>query len=380
MANIKAFSALKRDMRGHPTMVTSLKSILEPNLDDTGSLGHYHAAFQRLMQEEYFQTDSKPALYIYENYHVNGVQRGIWALTKVNDSTMKNIIQHEQTIIEHQNKIKRYREEVGIEGEPILLTYHSRPDINQLIEQVMTSGQPEYYFHESILHQLWKVTSTSAIAAIEYAFSTVDKLYVADGHHRLAAALSLQHQSEQWVSTLYISKDQLRIKEFNRLIITETDIEVQKLFELLYKYFTVIASIDNLPYRPDDHHEMGMCLAGNWYQLVLKSDQFTMQQKVDAVILQDYILEPFFKITDPRHDPRLETLDPITGWAKLITGIKEYPFAVAFTLFPMTADQLIACADQQETLPPKSTWIEPKIPYGLLLYYAQPVETKGITS
>lgn len=105
-----------------------------------------------------------------------------------------------------------------------------------------------------------------------------------------------------------------------------------------------------------------------------------MQQKVDAVILQDYILEPFFKITDPRHDPRLETLDPITGWAKLITGIKEYPFAVAFTLFPMTADQLIACADQQETLPPKSTWIEPKIPYGLLLYYAQPVETKGITS
>lgn len=151
--------------------------------------------------------EDKPAIYIYENFGKNGKQRGIWALTSINENTINDIILHEQTITKEEYKIKKYREQIGLEGEPILLTYLPQAELNILIERIMQSRPSAYYFHEEVLHQLWKVTHTAVIEELKQAFSSLKNMYVADGHHRLAAALSLQHKVEQWISTLYVATD-----------------------------------------------------------------------------------------------------------------------------------------------------------------------------
>ncbi|WP_158795621.1 DUF1015 family protein [Pedobacter sp. L105] len=377
MANIKAFRALRAGLTEKGSLIKDLKIILEPSSNYSESLQPYLSSFRRLMLNKSLYIENEPAIYIYENCGRNGKQRGIWALTNVNDHTINDIILHEQTITEQEEKIKTYREQIGLEGEPILLTYLPRVELNILIEKIIQSTPPEYYFHEGVLHQLWKVTSTAVIEELKREFSNLKNLYVADGHHRLAAALSLQHEEEQWISTLYVATDQLNIREFNRLILPDTHINREALLELINQYFLVYAIPGNTPFRPARHHQMGMCLCGKWYQLDLMEDK---HPEIDATILQEYILEPFFKIEDPRDDSRLKNLDPLDGWAKLIVETKENLSSIAFTLFPMTADQLISCANEQKTLPPKSTWIEPKIPYGLLLHWSKQPDLKEIVS
>lgn len=377
MANIKAFRALRCGLTEKGTLIKDLKIILEPSSNYMESLQPYLSSFRLLMLNKSLYIENESAIYIYENCGKNGKQRGIWALTNVNDNTINDIILHEQTITEQEYKIKAYREQIGLEGEPILLTYTPQAELNKLIEKIMQSRPPEYYFHEKVLHQLWKITSTTVIEQLKQEFSNLKNLYVADGHHRLAAALSLQHKEEQWISTLYVAADQLRIREFNRLVTPDTHINREELLELINQYFLVYAIPGNTPYRPDRHHQMGMCLCGKWYQLDLIEDK---HPEIDVAILQDYILEPFFKIRDPRNDSRLKNLDPLDGWTKLIVETKENLASIAFTLFPMTVEQLIDCANQQKTLPPKSTWIEPKIPYGLLLHWSRQSEIKESVS
>jgi uncharacterized protein (DUF1015 family) len=367
MANIKAFRAI-RQRTDNRSVEMDLQAWLEPGLNYGGDLKPYLSTFTRLLKDGLYLKEESPAVYVYENYGNSGVQRGVWALTNVQDSKNGKIILHEQTLPEHEDKIKTYREYIGLEGDPILLTYYPKPEINKLMERVISAAQPESISYEGTVHQLWKVTEEAEIEAFQQAFSVLEKVYLADGHHRLAAAANLKSQEQQWISSLYISADQLRIREFNRLVIPDSSIRQDELFELTGRYFHISAIPSNIAFQPGQHHRLGMCFKGEWYLLDLRSDQHSLQQETDQVILQEYILKPFFGISDPRTDLRLRNFSPDNGWKKLLQELQKNRDSIAFTLFPMTVGQLIEHADKQKTLPPKSTWIEPKIPYGMLMY------------
>lgn len=367
MTDIKAFRAIKPRTDGR--YPEDLKKLLEPETDHKDiQLKSYLTSFRKMLKSGYFYMEDKPSIYIYENNSQLGIQRGIWTLTEINDSVVQKIIQHEQTLLEHQDKIQAYREQVGLEGEPILLTYYPEPELDDLMTAVISEQQPECMFHEDIIHKFWRITDASIIKSFEQAFRRIKTLYVADGHHRLSAAQSMRHDMQQWMSTLYISTDQIRVREFNRLIIPDIAVNEKDLFNLLYQYFHISAIPNNIPYSPDHHHRIGMCINGKWYQLNLKAELEEIQQESDTVILQEYIFRPFFGISEPRGDQRLKTYDPVKGWPELVRESKENPGTIAFTLYPMSIQQLLAYADQQKHLPPKSTWIEPKVPYGLLIH------------
>jgi uncharacterized protein (DUF1015 family) len=367
MATIQAFRAI-RQVTGGSTIEMDLKAWLEPGLNYGAGLKPYLQTFKRLLKDNVYLREEEPAMYVYENYSDSGIQRGIWALTSVADYTRGSIILHEQTLSEHEDKIRAYRRYIGLEGDPVLLCYYHQPEIDQLMKRVTETQEAESVIHEGIIHRLWKVTAAADIEALQQAFNGLTKVYLADGHHRLAAAAGMQQEEQQWISSLYVATDQLRIREFNRLVLPEAPVPAAELFELIYRFFHVSAIPNNKPYQPDHKHRLGMCLDGQWYQLDLKADQYVLQQETDTVILQEYLLKTFFKINDPRTDPRLHTFSPDNGWEKLLKELKETKSAIAFTLFPMTVAQLIEHADRQKPLPPKSTWIEPKIPYGLLMY------------
>jgi len=378
MANIKAFRAI-RQRTDDSSVERDLQAWLEPGLNYGGDLKPYLLTFKRLLKDGFYLKEEGPAIYVYENHSSSGVQRGIWALTSVQDSLDGTIILHEQTLPEHEEKIKAYREYIGLEGDPVLLTYYPQQELDHLMESIVSSQQPERIVQQGTAHLLWKITEAPMIAAFQRSFASLEIVYLADGHHRLAAAAHLKSEEQQWISSLYISTDQLRIREFNRLVIPGRIINKDELFELIYRYFHVSAIPHNRAYQPDQQHRLGMCFNGEWYQLDLRSDQPALQQETDAVILQEYVLQPFFGIDDPRTDERLHNFSPDGGWEKLLQELKEQVSSIAFTLFPMTVEQLTGHAGKQKPLPPKSTWIEPKIPYGLLMYCSHQKEHNGIT-
>lgn len=369
MANIKAFSAL-RAVKNEPEALLDLKAILEPKSDYNGSMDPFLSDFKKLLKNGTLKKEEIPAIYIYENSSQYGTQRGIWTLTHIHDHTINKIVKHEQTLAEHEDKIKLYREQIGLEGNPILLTYRPSAELNLFIAQTIKVKQPSCYFNNGEQHRLWTISEPLIIEQIQRVFAGLSKIYVADGHHRLAAAVGLRTTHQHLISTLYMSTDQLRIREFNRLVIPAEEIKMEDLFQVIYRNFNVSAIPGNEPYRPEQRHHIGMCFKGKWYQLRLKSEQYQLEKELDVIILQEHILNPFFKITDPRQDQRLKNYDPVKSWEKMILENKENPSSVAFTLFPMAVDELLNAADEQKALPPKSTWIEPKIPYGLLIYHS----------
>lgn len=368
MIKISAFKAIKQAKMESGEIREDLKSILEPNSLNSHPLMFYRNRFEDLMHDESLYVDNEPAIYVYEHTEGDKSSRGVWAITEIDEKVLSKINEHEQTIADHAEKIKLYKDCVGIEGEPIILTYPPQKQINELLDLVTNDHQPEIYQQGDVSHRLWKVKNTVLIKTFERAFDSIPKLYVADGHHRLAASVTGQSKGAQLISTVYFSTDQLIIKEFNRLIIPVEQIDTNQLLGLINHLFEVSIIPGNLPYRPVNVHQMGMCLNGIWYQLNLKTNHHHLQDEADAVILQEHILKVYFKIYDPGEDKRLQNFDPVKGWSQLLDAITNTPHSLAFTLFPITAEQFIDYADEGVFLPPKSTWIEPKLPYGLMIY------------
>jgi uncharacterized protein (DUF1015 family) len=322
----------------------------------------------RLLQGENYTIAAYPAIYIYETDTVSGRQTGVWALTDLADYHQGSIVAHEHILPESEEDIRAYRERVGLEGAPVLLTYTDNHAIDVLIERVISSGTPEIFYDGDDTHKLWQVTLPDLIGQFEVAFKRLKVVYVADGHHRLAAAAAMHHKTQQWISTLYVAVSQLRIRAFHRLVIPGTGISADSVLNVVQQYFHVSVIPGNVAYKPDRNHRFGLFLQGTWYQLDLKALLIRLQEETDVHILQEHILEPVFGIKKPESDPRLQVFAAEEGWRGLLNTIAEDKNAVAFTLFPMTAGKLIEQADRHVALPPKSTWIEPKVPYGLLMY------------
>ena len=319
-------------------------------------------SLQNLLEKDYLWREEIPGIFIYEVVHKHYRQTGVWALTDVKDYNDGRIKIHELTFADSVRRLKNYRENTGLEGSPVLLTYAPTIAINRIIAETKASPEKAALGNEHGLHKIWKIKDGRAQEALIKAFAEIGTVYLADGHHRIeSAALSgFEH-----ISSLYMATDQLRIEEYDRVVIPEHTINMTNLFGYLQKFFYLRESTGNQPVRPRQRGNFGILFEGYWYHMLTKTAKGMLP---DAAILQELVLAPFFGIDDPKTDSRLKCAGGEKALEEISALLLAHPGAIAFTLCPLTVGELMEAAGAGLILPPKSTWIVPKVPYGLLIY------------
>lgn len=353
---------------GRQDKISLLKKLLEPRGEtaaESWKLKKHLLSLERLMQRGNYFVEECCSMYVYERQSASGSQFGIWVLTSLQDLEDGKILKHEETLSGHEERLRMYRKEVGLEASPVLLTYRRQPDISLLIENSAKCTPEIDFFYEGSQHRLWGVRDKASIIAFQTAFSNLEKVYVADGHHRLASAAGLHQIDPQWITTLYVSAGQLSCSAFHRMVIPDNQFSEADFLKTVNQYFVVTITEGNHPFLPFISHSLGMRYKDQWYQLDLKEELLPLTEEPDVRILQDKILEPIFGIKDPRTDPQLISW-PASQWDEMLAYRDSE--VILFTLYPMSVSELIQQAEKHMVLPPKSTYLEPKVPYGLLLH------------
>jgi uncharacterized protein (DUF1015 family) len=370
----------------NPEALLPLKDLLEtgarlrPETPDgqEAAFRDINNTLRSLVENDRLHPDETPSLYIYEVEHRGYTQTGIWALTQLPDDHIEEIKTHELTFDDSVRRLKNYRENTGLEGSPILLTYAANQTIDRIIAAVKARQKHSTLGNSLGVHRLWKIEDTAIQQQLIEAFTTIGTVYLADGHHRLESATKLARKQLKnglpvynAISSLYMADGQLRIQEYDRVVIPEHPVDKIELFKQLLQNFYLREASANHPVQPREPRKFGMYIQGEWYHLMAKRhicENRGIADNLDAAILQTQVLAPLFGIDDPRTNPHLKCIGGGQAMDEILAFIKEYPDSIVFTICPMTVEQLTAVADAGEILPPKSTWIDPKVPYGLLLH------------
>jgi len=327
-----------------------------------------------LLDSERLYLDKEPAIYVYEIEQSSYRQTGIWALTDLNDP----IKTHELTFDDSVRRMKNFRQNTALEGIPILLGYEPNGTIDAIITLTKKEHPGVRYASSTGIHKLWKIDNPAKIQLLTDAFAKIGDVYLADGHHRKDSAQALLKEKMKnrqplfdTISALYMSTDELRIQQYNRVFIPELPINKEWLFKQLLSHFYLQETFDNRPVQPGEERRIGLYVEGVWFHMVAKPHTYSSvlaADTLDVSILQNRVLKPLFGIHDPATDTRLRHIGGEKAIAEMEAVFKAKPYAIGFTLCPMTVPQLTGAADEGINLPPKSTWIDPKVPYGLLLF------------
>jgi len=331
---------------------------------------------QSLLDKNRLWQEEKPGVYIYEIAYKTYRQTGIWAMTDLADYTNGDIKTHELTFDDSVRRQKNYREHVGLEGNPVLLTYEPNVAINRIIAESREKYKKASVGNREGFHRIWKIEDGRVVKKLVDIFKNIGSVYVADGHHRLKSAGLLADEQRvaglpvyDRISTLYMASDQLRMEEYNRLIKPEAAIDKDFLMDSVLENFYADRIRGNNPVEPNEQGQIGMYAFGRWFNLTPREKaRGTFAERLDVSVLQKQILAPVFGITNPGTDGRLKCIGGSKAIEEIQFLLEDNPDAFAFTLCPMTVEQLLDVADAGEILPPKSTWITPKVPYGILMY------------
>jgi len=335
---------------------------------------HILGNLKKMISAGDFYQEEYPCIFIYEITEGQTVQTGVWAVTDLGDFENGHIKIHESTLESSALGMVNYRDEVGLEGGPLLITHLPTPAIRSLQNQIKRAEANSVYYSNKVFHRIWAVYDIKTIQQLSLCFSELQNVYLADGHHRLQAAMTCRKNHQQadfksadfnYISTFYVASDQLRIKEYHRVIIPSDETYIDQVFRDLKKSFSITKSMRNEMVIPLRKSEFGLYIAGRWYNMASKLKD--MEEIPDACLLQEMIFRPFFNIETPETDQRLIPVGGEGACAEIGRLLEENPTAIVFTVSAMNAEELIEIAQQGIMLPPKSTWIEPKIPFGLLL-------------
>jgi len=363
-----------------PPLKTLLETVArqrpETPAGQAGAYEEINHTLQNLIEKNRLWREKRPGIYVYEIVTKNYRQTGIWTLTALSDYTNGTIKTHELTMPDSVRRLKNYRQHTGLEGSPVLLTYPPHLVINRIIAETRANSKKTSLGNREGFHRIWKIEDEVTITKLIEAFAQIDIVYLADGHHRLESAdrLAAEQQAAglavfDTISSLYIASDQLRMQEYDRVVLPVESIEKDMLMDKILENFSVERVRTNRPVQPRETHTIGMYLNGKWFSLVPREVQSEgVIKALDVSILQAQLLLPVFGIVDARTDPRLKCIGGEKAMEELQTLLEMHPDAIVFTLCPLTVNQLIEVADAGEILPPKSTWIDPKVPYGLLMH------------
>ena len=324
------------------------------------------------------QQDASPCYYVYRQQMGPYIQTGIAAVCQVAEYEAGIVRKHELTRPDKEQDRVDHIMGTGAQTGPVFLVYRRDPVIASVVASVMAT-EPVYNFttDDEIHHTLWIMENPADLAAVELAFAGMERLYIADGHHRAAAAarvsrLSKGKQSGSFLTVLF-PDDEVHILDYNRVIYDWGSLSAEEFVAQVSKKFILepIRSKGADTGKPGRFHVFGMYLDGTWYQLTPKPGSFDHNDKLarlDVNILQNNLLSPILEIQDPRTDKRIGFVGGIRGMVELRRLVDSGRAVVAFSLFPTSVGELMAVADAGDIMPPKSTWFEPKLRDGIVIH------------
>ena len=340
--------------------------------------------YQEFKEDTIFIQDEAPCYYFYKIVNRDGIEfRGIVAAASAEDYEQNRIKKHEATIEYRENTFKKYLETVGFNAEAVLLTYPNNTEIEALITKVMAT-RAEYEFTTTYrdTHYLWNVQDASIIEKIKTYFEQMDAIYIADGHHRTSSSALLAKdkkekndahtgdESYNFFMSFLIPESDLKIYEFNRLVAGLNGLSKEEfLIQLDATYRIENRGTDY--YKPSKKHHFSMYLDGEFYSLYLRKNSYEITNALDGLdtqILYTTILKPILGIEDARNDTRLGYADGKKDLVYIKSLVDKGDFTVGFGMVPITTEEMKQIADEGHTMPPKSTYIEPKLRSGVTIY------------
>ncbi len=324
--------------------------------------------------------DPAPCFYVYRQVMGEHAQTGLVAGASIAEYEDDRISKHEFTRPDKEDDRTRHIDVLDANDEPVFLTYFARPGIDRLVAEVC-AAEPAYDFTsaDGIGHTLWVVSDPAQVDAFRRLFAEVPRLYVADGHHRSAAATRVRRARRErdgsaagekeydHFLTVIFPHDQMKIIAYNRVVHDLHGMSEEAFLARVRERFEVTPAPQAEPERARSY---GMFLSGRWHRLVPKAGSVPEDDPVnslDVAVLQNNLLSPVLGIDDPRRDKRIDFVGGIRGTAELQKRVQSGKAAVAFALHPVSIEQLILVADAGQVMPPKSTWFEPKLRSGLFV-------------
>jgi uncharacterized protein (DUF1015 family) len=353
-------------------------NVYAPEIYQTG-----RANFEKMVADGVFKQDATDCLYIYSQTMNGRTQYGIVGCAAVDDY-MNNIIKkYELTRPDKEEDRKNHVRIGNMNAEPVFFAYPNVPALDTIVNEVVKSA-PAYDLvtDDGIGHTFWVISDAGTVKQIIDLFAKIPATYVADGHHRTAAAalvgkerrdLNPNHTGQEeynFFLAVHFPDNQLHIMDYNRVIRDLNNMSKDELLTKLGESFSIEEKGVN-EYRPSRLHEFSMYIDGAWYALTAKPGTYNDNDPIgvlDVTILSERVLAPLFNITDLRKDKRIDFVGGLRGLGELKRRVDNGDMKVAFALYPVTMKQLIDIADTGQIMPPKTTWFEPKLRSGLVIH------------
>lgn len=337
-------------------------------------------AYTKFIEEEILFQDEEAHVYIYRQTKNGHQYTGVVAGASISEYDANTIKKHEATLTSREKMFTDYLDIVGYNAEPVLLTYQdNHTHINSIIDRKVQE-RPEYGFTttDRITHELWICNDIETEFLIEE-FEKIDAAYIADGHHRSASSARLKHvrekrkgyhsENEKYFLAFFMNEQSINIMEFNRIVRHLNGNSIEQFLKRLSKNFKVTE--EKRFTKPKHEHEVFMFLKNSWFRLECKKNIIDNSHPVNSLIpeiLTQYILDPILGISDLKSDENISFLSGDVPISKMSKLIKKGEYAVGFVLHPLSIENVKLVADHNMIMPPKSTYIEPKLRSGLTIY------------
>ncbi len=336
---------------------------------------------EEMIEKGEFIQDETPCYYLYELTRNGHRQTGIVACASIDDYFNGTIKKHENTREEKEQDRIRHVDTLDTQTGPIFLAYRFDAVLKEIIEETKRKT-PVYDFisEDKITHRVWVIDESEMMERIQQCFVKINKIYIADGHHRAASAIKVgckrrkehpgytgEEEFNYFLCTLF-AEEELEILDYNRVVKDLNGLSEIEFLEKIKESFEV-EEAEESPYAPKQKKEFGMYLGKKWYKLQIKKEQVSddVVESLDVSILQNKLLKPILGIKEPGKDKRIIFVGGIRGLKELEHCV-ENGFQVAFSMYPTSMQELFSVADAGRLMPPKSTWFEPKLRSGLFLH------------
>lgn len=370
----------------------SLLHIIKPEIDLPEDINLYSNEvynkakenFDKFQENGWLVQDDEDKLYIYAQTMGNHKQYGLVGCAGVEDY-MNNIIKkHELTRAAKEEDRMKHVRITDANMEPVFFTYRAVPEIDEIVSSWVTNHDPVYDFiaEDGVGHQFWVVDDREKIERLVQLFEAVPYTYVADGHHRTAAAALVGNEKKKnnpahsgkeeynFFLAVHFPDNQLDIIDYNRVAKDLNGMTPDEFIKKLEDVFEV-KEVGEEIYKPAKLHEFSMYLEGKWYKLNAKEGTYDDNDPIgilDVTVLSKHVLDNMLDIKDLRTSDRIDFVGGIRGLGELKKRVDSGEMKVAFALYPVTLEQLINIADSGEIMPPKTTWFEPKLRSGLVVH------------
>lgn len=337
--------------------------------------------FERLTTLGFLKRDTVPSYYIYRMRMGKHEQTGVALIASIAAYNSNRIRKHERTRPDKETDRVRNITSLNAQTGPVLSVYQANASMKSVLDSAKQATPVlDVNGQYDVKHTLWQVDDPSVIETISSTFNAMDAIYIADGHHRSAAASRVAAErsvsnpgkiatNADFFLTVVFPHDEMNILDYNRVIKDLNGLTAGQVLDRLSENFQI--DTNDTEVKPERTGCFGMYIDGSWYRLAIRTNLIPENDPVgrlDVSLLQDRILSPILNVGDPRLDPRVNFVGGIRGLQTLANRVDSNEAAIAFSLHPTSMEQLMAVADAQKLMPPKSTWFEPKLADGLLTH------------